>query len=230
MKPERTPVAAITSGTDCLERLNTWVEIVDADALKVAQLMRRLDTYYHTFDHAMVVASQCAKMAESYGLSANGTLELLLAALWHDVVYVPGRKGQIDNETESAMVFAKESLLSRHEHFPQASRTFSRIQEMILDTRHKYPPRSFLGALLCDADLGAGLIGTHQEYALNCERIYREYSDAGVTDLQWLQGRLSFLDTMLSRERIFWTSWWAKGGQYSAVANMMAEQDALRGL
>lgn len=157
---------------------------------------------YHGIDHIRHVLAACAELNETYDLGQS----LLLAAWYHDFVYVVGSKM---NEEMSAAV--------------ALYRTGNKeIAEAVADTATHAKPGSLLSACLIDADLQG--LGT-DFYESNRLKVKAEYG--GIDEELWRSGRRKFLESYLGRKRLFWTAW---GAQYEAPArdNMESELDTLR--
>lgn len=150
---------------------------------------------YHVWPHAASVTNRAIKFGRYYGIGRMAMTHLIIAASCHDAIYRPGSK---TNELESAE-FA-DRVFGEFELFGEYDKQW--YVWPILDTTHIAAPVTLLGAILCDADLW-GLGGYEDQYATSAEWVRSEYEFYGVTDLQWLQGRMDFLDSMLSRSHIY---------------------------
>lgn len=174
---------------------------------------------YHHFGHVRAVLQHCAQVAQGPGWWHPQ--EVYLAALYHDAVYVAGRK---DNEVRSAHL----ALQAIDVWLPGAGVDGGRVQQLILLTaRH-----GELGiddvdaeqALFLDCDMAilgapaAVFDGYHRDVA-------EEY--AGVVP-GWLYraGRRRFLRGLLARPRIFLSDYFHAQLDAAARANL---QRALQG-
>lgn len=99
---------------------------------------------YHNFNHTKEIMSESKTIAEHYGLSAEETEKLLLAALFHDTGYVNDYR---DHENASKKI-AADFLEERGNDKATAREVLSLIES----TRHKHPPKGLLQEILHDAD------------------------------------------------------------------------------
>lgn len=160
---------------------------------------------YHTLKHIDHLLQQLdsAFSAVSVGASPAASApskELLLAALYHDVVYDTTR---FDNEEQSAFLLG--DLLSACDG---VSLDISRIQEMIRATKHSgdFEPADEETKLLLDADMS--ILGTekasYDDYVRNVRFEYRH-----VSDELWKYHRVRFLIACLKSTRIFYSSYFS---------------------
>lgn len=142
---------------------------------------------YHTWGHVVGIMGQLP----------DATKAQTLAAVFHDIVYVPGFKG---NEEASA-----ELMWSYFSKFPDrfpgvCLADLELADEMILATRdHKYSRTEEIGKFL-DADL-SGLASA--DYWKNRDLIREEF--VRYPDPAFKEGRARFLEGMLDRPYIFHT-------------------------
>lgn len=187
-----------------------YLDDVGYDTSTFVQRWSEPQRVYHDLHHISQVIGDVNQMAILYTLSAREIENLYLGAWYHDIIYVPGAK---DNEAKSAYL-AEIQLPLGTGHY---------IAQMVLKTKDHVAPETFLQACLIDADL-AGL--GREQYHANSFRVKDEYP--GITDEQWMVGRLTFLESFLARNTIYHTSWGARLEQ-SARSNMQAELDYLTG-
>ena len=160
---------------------------------------------YHTMTHI----DEClAHFAEAVHLAqAAATVE---AAIWfHDVIYDPKRS---DNEEASACWAA--GLLQAA---GASATTSSTIQELIVDTAHRRPPRTADGALLVDIDLAILGAPPHRfdEYEA---QIRHEYS--WVPWPTFAQRRTAILEQFLARTHIYQTAHFQERFEQTARQNL----------
>lgn len=185
----------------------------------VRPLYEANDWAYHNYGHAKTVEIRSARLAGVYRLDAESTAILRVAALWHDAIYDPASK---TNEDDSAKALMAEGP-NPQEYWP----LYTVAAGAVASTAHKEPPFSLIGAILCDVDLGSGLATENDEYFENSKKIKSEYVAAGFTDEDWLVGRLKFIDAMLGRPRIFYTSEYAHLEERARL-NLVTEQTHLK--
>lgn len=101
--------------------------------------------YYHGIHHTMDVVLACQKIALSEGVHGIDLILLQTAAYFHDMGFIRKYKGH----EEISCQFATEILPG----FGFKRNEIDLINEMIMATKIPQTPRSFLGEILCDADL-----------------------------------------------------------------------------
>jgi pantetheine-phosphate adenylyltransferase len=107
--------------------------------------------FYHNFDHIFYMV----ELALTWGILTN---DLLLAIIFHDIIYNPKDK---DNEEKSAELAFQ---LTGNET----------IKNAILDTKNHEHFSSQLASYLCDLDL-ANIYGDFQTFYDNSYKIFKEY-------------------------------------------------------
>jgi len=136
---------------------------------------------YHNYEHASRVYGAAEKLANESGLGYEDSVALRTAALFHDVILVPGRK---DNEERSAE-YAKNYLLNVSGYDSEIAEKVSRL---ILATRMPQKPSDLLEGIICDSDLDN----------LGCED-FVELGDKVRQEIGipagrgWTEGQLKFL-------------------------------------
>lgn len=171
--------------------------------------------HYHTLDHVAALLT----LLDRHGERIAERDTVVLAILFHDVVYDPARH---DNEQASA-AFAAERLAGLgvpHELTREVSR-------YILATQHGQsaaPTDEPSLALLLDLDLSI-LGAAPAEYRAYAEAVRREY--AFVPDQIYRPGRRRVLEGFLARERIYLTDRLGELWERSARANLAGEIAAL---
>ena len=101
--------------------------------------------YYHDIRHTLDVFEVATAMAKQEEVSAEETLLLQVAALFHDIGFL---KTRAEHESASCEI--------AHEVLPQfgfAEAQIARICGMIMATKIPQSPQNFLEQILCDADL-----------------------------------------------------------------------------
>jgi predicted metal-dependent HD superfamily phosphohydrolase len=168
--------------------------------------------FYHDARHLDEVLARFAEVARDVGWQSPS--DVLLALLFHDVVYVPTRH---DNEAESAVV-ARSAIARWLADRPVA---VERIVALILLTaRHGTLTTADVdsdAALFADCDMS--ILGTTPERFDQYERdVAHEY--AAVPPELYAAGRRHFLERLLTVERIFLSDYFHARLDGAARANL----------
>jgi predicted metal-dependent HD superfamily phosphohydrolase len=169
--------------------------------------------HYHTLQHIAALVHLASP--HRHGCGAVDEEALLLAILFHDIVYDPARA---DNEEASA-VLAAERLSALG--FPEA--TVAKVARYIRATRHDRPADADGDtdlALLLDLDLSI-LAASPDRYRAYAEAVRREY--AAVPDELYRAGRRRVLEGLVKRERLYFTEELHALWEKPARANLVAE-------
>jgi len=148
--------------------------------------------HYHNLHHLESVLAEIDRLKAI----ARDFQVIEFAAWFHDAVYVSGAG---DNEGQSA-AWAGKVLASGG----VSDRAIAKCQQMILDTKtHLCLVGDIDTQILLDADMS--ILGAREkEYWQYCREIEQEYSYLSNAD--YCQGRLSFLQGLLQRESIYLTA------------------------
>src|SRR4051812_5868404 len=206
---------------DAMELLGGWVRharrmapSVDRPDLEAAglDLLTRYEQphrAYHDKRHLAEVVAGVALLAEhAHDLSA-----VMLAAWWHDAVYVIGAD---DNEEASARLAI--ATLAGWDADPD--RTLL-VGDLVRATARHDPAQHQADALvLCDADL-AILASPPHRYAVYAEDVRHEY--AAVPPADFARGRAALLQGLLDRPAIYRTPSAHERWEAAARANLAAE-------
>lgn len=164
------------------------------------------DRYYHNWRHTLSVV----RCAHRHAAFFEHQKEAVLAAFYHDCIYVPGFP---DNEIRSAeFVFSELSGL-----LPE--NVVLQVQEYVLATsRHDLTPDPSLAVLLdCDMSILAAPWEIYTRYAIAIRKEFGRFSDD-----QYVGGRSRFLQETLTKREIFFLPPW-KGRESIARENMERE-------
>ena len=167
--------------------------------------------FYHSWSHILACLDEYRK------LTFDQPRAVLLALLFHDAVYVPGRK---DNEAKSA-AFAKERLV-QSSSVPLSEQ--EKIAQMILHTssHHAVGNPSADAVKMLDIDLS--ILGAdwpaYQAYAAG---VRREFCPAVVSEFAFRIGRLKFLRAVQGQKRVFLTEEMQVRREKTARANIARE-------
>ncbi|MDB4888395.1 MAG: hypothetical protein JWL61_250 [Gemmatimonadetes bacterium] len=172
-----------------------WLKGCDSGVIDRARAAHETSgRHYHTWEH--VVA--CVDRLKNFP-SAQPRV-VFLALVFHDAVYVPGRK---DNEQVSAAL-ARETLAAM---CTVTTAELDAIERMILATRDHHALSGTLSAeeaVILDLDLSI-LGASREEYVRYAMAIHDEYVPAAATDAQFRVGRMEFLRRMLAMPHVFLT-------------------------
>jgi predicted metal-dependent HD superfamily phosphohydrolase len=147
--------------------------------------------YYHTLDHIFAVLQQVDRLV----YLAKNPAAVRLAALFHDVVYIPTAK---DNEEQSAEYAGK--ILSGT---GLASELIEEVKRLVLATKTHSAGSEDIGCqVLLDADLS--ILGSNAEhYIAYTENIRLEYAE--IPEEQYRVGRKQVMEKFLMRPRLYFT-------------------------
>jgi predicted metal-dependent HD superfamily phosphohydrolase len=160
--------------------------------------------YYHTLEHI----EHCVGWFDACAPLIDDPDTLELAIWFHDVVY---ESGNPDNEALSAQLYMQ---LSDGVHDP-ARRNL--VERMIMATLH-------LGSPLGDGDTHYMVDIDLSSFGLPWENFLRDSEnlrrEAGLDDETYFQKARSFHDSLLARERIYYTDFFAERLEDRARGNI----------
>lgn len=159
--------------------------------------------YYHNFNHIVEMFRVLAKHTKI-------TPQLYTAVLYHDAVYDPKSD---DNESQSALLY--------EQHCDDMGDTpDEKIIQMILDTKEHISTIEE-SKFLIDADLWilGSDVWTYQNYKTAIRKEYAPF----FTGKEMFIGRVNFLENMLKREQIFYTSDFQRMYHHNAITNLKWE-------
>lgn len=147
--------------------------------------------YYHGIHHTRDdVLPAAIDLAERAGLTPDAQLILQTAALCHDIGFTTGYQ----NHEQNAASIVREILPS----YGFSDQQITEIIRLILATEMPQDPKSFLAALLCDADLDSLGREDYLETSLNLWQELAVYGEP-IPLVNWYRRQLQFL----SRHRYF---------------------------
>lgn len=171
------------------------------------------DRHYHTFVHIGYMLENLQKTFPEFYYDKL----LKLAIAYHDCEYFIGRKTGLSEE-ESAKAATQELEALGYEKYERDD-----VERLILLTIGHQTDRSDIrGSILIDLDL-AGLASPM--YWQNKDWIRKEFKY--VTDDQWRDGRIKFLESFLNREYIYQSDKGIKLWESKARDNMIRELELL---
>lgn len=146
---------------------------------------------YHNIDHIRTVVDRGLFIHGAYGsLSEKSLAQFLLAAIYHDIIYVPGFEWNEQLSADYAVLHLELLDLSPEQ--------YNAISNAILATRTHHPTASPISNLLIDCDLYE--LGT-DAYWDNSILIRKEFGNPLEAD--WVRGRSKFLHSFLLRDKIY---------------------------
>lgn len=154
----------------------------------LAQRYEEPHRWYHNKCHIVSVIDRINELSEAWQWRERGIA--LIAALYHDAVYVPGWGS--NEEMSAQMAFNHLSAMNADAVVTR------RVMDAIRATKNHDPGEDVAAKLLVDADLYE--LGT-AKYDYNSRRIRKEFGD--IEDSHWIEGRKNFLHTFLLRDRIY---------------------------
>jgi len=158
------------------ELLNKWGIKIDYNL--ILNMWNESHRHYHNQTHLIELIDGINSIKLE---STNDREKLILAALFHDIIYDPMRN---DNEEKSAKFFL--------DHCLEKNEDIHHIEEIILETkRHK--PSTKLSEVFSDLDMR--IVESDFQKLLQWEGgIWEEYKGVGVE--KYKEGRLNFLNTL----------------------------------
>lgn len=175
--------------------------------LKLTEKYCEPHRYYHTLTHPsdlIVLAQRDLKM--------NLKPEQIMALWFHDVVYDIPQKEKGMNEKKSAD-FARDILsVDFDKDFVEA------VATIILDTIDHVPTCSLSPEVL---DLDLSVLGSWSFYGEYVNLIEEEYTHIDIQE--FVVERIKFLETMLKKEKLYYTELFQKEYEVTAKMNMNEE-------
>lgn len=191
---------------------------------------------YHNSAHVLSVLNGCIDIATQIGLQPKSA-SLLLAAIAHDVIYIPG----FENNEEASSRWLSCELASLYTDFQNIERSlYEHVRKvsttLIAGTTLKWHVREVneglhfepLHGILLDADL-ASLADDYDTFKLNQANILKEmtianpYSSIEVN----ISRRKTFLRSLLKRDTIYVTSYYIETRENKTRENILQFCDSL---
>ena len=141
---------------------------------------------YHDLTHTLLVVEAARQLGPLEGIGQEDQQLLELAAWFHDTGYARGLEGHELRSCINAKAFLRPRGLNDEQ--------LDRICNAIAATRMPQRPDTFLGQLLCDADMSH--LGT-KEYWQQCNRVRQELlltRGIGLEEPEWVDFEISFLN------------------------------------
>lgn len=169
--------------------------------------------FYHNLKHI----ENCLREFREVEAKLKNPRAVIMALLFHDIVYEPQARQPLANETASWQQAKQLCQLNDSDH--------ATIMNHILHTSHSYTGYKDADTdTVCDIDMA--ILGySEPEFAEYEQGIRREYAFAN--DAQYTAGRLHFLQTLLASTAIFKTDYFSHKYEASARANISRLIDQL---
>lgn len=180
---------------------------------------------YHHIGHVFETLERFREIADGPGWRRS--VEVYAALLYHDAVYVAGRK---DNERRSA-----DLALDHFARWPASTAEFdpARVAELILLTaRHGAMDRAAVASSIRDPDdlddtlhlldADMAILGTEPARFADYDRAIAEEYRGHVPGFLYRRGRKAFFRGLLARERIYLSAFFHARCEAPARANLQA--------
>ena len=160
-------------------RSQTNKDVVQDVVRVVSAVMPHLP--YHNLEHALEIYKNSQFLAQREGIKGKNAFLLGIAALLHDVIYIPGDN---DNE-ECSAIFAYRTLLRLN--FSDEEASF--VADLVNSSAFDIQPKNIYEKILHDADTAN--FGRTDFFEKNA---YARAEFAGHTDVEWYSHTLSLLE------------------------------------
>lgn len=187
--------------------------IIDSAELYVVNYLKNnlsSDTIYHNVNHTQDVVNAVNILIKEEKISEEDKECLLLAAWFHDVGYVKGRKDHEERSVDEVLIFLKQ--------YDYSETKINIIKGCIRATKMPQNPKNKLEEIICDADLYHTATASFDTDS-KLLRLELELLEGNImTDVEWYQCNSQFL-----REHKFWTDFafrnWTPIKSENLVAN-----------
>ena len=173
--------------------------------VKVTRAYMETHRQYHNLNHILRMFTMAREHKREL------TDEQVVAIWYHDIIYDP----QATNNEEMSAIVAGEDI----GELCACPHSLGVIQQIIRDTENHIPNHP-MSKLVIDLDL-AGLGDPEDQYLATGKLVRAEYSH--LSDKQWAEGRVKFLERFIGRRQIFYTEWGLEHFERNAFNNMTKE-------
>lgn len=142
---------------------------------------------FHSPQHTQLVYNAVTQISGQLALSKTETIQVQLAALFHDTGYA----FQYIGHEEVSMAIAGTFLIQHGCNQPD----FEQILACIAATRMPQAPKNQIEEVLCDADFYHFTLPDYQQYAARLKKEWENYLNIFYTEEQWLKLNISMLTT-----------------------------------
>jgi len=168
--------------------------------------------HYHNWNHACRVVSNCYTIKND-----TPSQELILAAWWHDAVYVPGAGSDANERCSAAALVNASKLFAEPELTDTIAQAAFLIQSTSVETHLTYQSLTGDLAILLDADLVA-LADPYDQFVQTQKRIIVENGGTFENDKA---KSAAFLQQFLTRRYFIYHTDYARGNwEVQARANI----------
>ncbi|MEI6426391.1 MAG: hypothetical protein WCO66_03495 [Candidatus Absconditabacteria bacterium] len=195
----------------------TNILLVSKEIEELASIYNASGNIYHNWSHI----SSCLAELEANKELAEDYKAIKEAVLFHDIIYIPGKR---DNEEESAL-FAENYLKNRGE----SEEYCHKVRDLVLITKHNEIPVTKDQELIIDIDLS--ILGqddqTYQNYTNNVKHEYQKAMPE-LTDEQFYLGRKNFLKKFLQKDKMYFTKTFSDKYESQARQNLQKEFETVQ--
>lgn len=170
----------ITDLAQHFDRIKNRFNITENLFSPLIKRWREPHRFYHDLDHLIYLYSEIVELYKENQITSEEQDKLIIIALYHDAIYDPASK---TNEEDSAMLYLNQ----------MGGGVQDDIYEAIIDSKHKFPPRTKLSQMFCDLDLKQ-LYADFDVIHENEKKIFKEFQQFPYKEYR--QGRIDFLTTI----------------------------------
>jgi predicted metal-dependent HD superfamily phosphohydrolase len=194
-------MTAVPDRPDAIGAMLGRVPVANDAKAELLRLMKGADRHYHDLRHLAKLWQRHCALCPGTGIDAPAVEARLAAAiLWHDAIYVPGRR---DNEQQSAALWRSAAVGGGFD-----ATAVEWVAATILATADHVSGRPPAAegldhqAMQWMLDLDLSPLGDPpREFARNTARIAKEYAFAGKDG--WAERRIGFLRRLAGCPRIY---------------------------
>ena len=199
--------------------------IADCDEELVRIARRAYDSpgrHYHAWSHIEACLAEFAKAQADGQVKAPRTV--LVALLFHDAVYVAGRR---DNELLSAQM-AEEAMARNGDSSAQER---ADVAELIMLTAQHHAHGALSGDAATFLDIDLAVLGADEAiYRAYAQGVRQEFVPSAVSAAAFVEGRGRFLRGLLEQPNIYLTDWMRTRREAAARVNIARELQELSGV
>ncbi len=142
--------------------------------------------HYHNLQHNESVADAAVDLCDAMGIGESDTLEVILAAWFHDVGYTEGLENHEKRGCLHARVFLEEQKV-REEYIRN-------VERLIVATDINSKPSGVLELIIRDADLHYLGENKFEHFSSMLRKEWELLQSEYYSEIQWLELNLSFLE------------------------------------
>jgi predicted metal-dependent HD superfamily phosphohydrolase len=156
------------------------------DRVKSLMLGQSQNHHYHNLQHNESVADAAVDLCDAMGIGESDTLEVILAAWFHDVGYTEGLENHEKRGCLHARVFLEEQKV-REEYIRN-------VERLIVATDINSKPSGVLELIIRDADLHYLGENKFEHFSSMLRKEWELLQSEYYSEIQWLELNLSFLE------------------------------------